>query len=770
MTAFEQLHPAVQAWVWQQGWHSLRRVQEAAIPAVLAHRDDVLIMAPTAGGKTEAAFLPAISHVLTAPADGLRVLCVSPLRALITDQARRLQSVGEACGIRVQPWHSDVSSGKQTFWKRPAEIILITPESLEAMLMHRAGQLAAILKDLSFVIIDELHAFFGSPRGVQMQSLLHRVDLLRGGSVPRIGLSATLGDIAPAAEVLRRGRTTPPVVIRGEVSGGELKLAVKAFVAPDTEAATAAPGGTPGTASTGKAGAGSEDTAALPRPPESFEDAERAAERAERAASHELASTLNQVASHLFERTRGKTALIFANARAKVELLTDAMVSIAEQQCWPIETFAHHGSLGRDHRIDVEERLRKGEAPTQVVCTSTLELGIDIGDVRIVGQVGPAPSSASLKQRVGRSGRRVGEPQILRQCVELRRVTAQDDLLDRLHLPLIQSLATIECLLAGEYETPNLGDLHLSTLIQQILSRVIQGRQGETAATLFRELCGPQAAFSMVDKATFIDVLRALGDGEVLEQTDGGLLLPGRVGELLSQHYSFYATFHTPEEFLVLGPEGKRLGTIPLDDPLREGELLVYAGRRWRVDHIDPVARIIKVSPGAKGRPPLYSSVGLSVSRCVQQRMKAILAGSEVPPYLDQVGAAALAAARGAYACSGAGASLIVGGETECEWYHFQGSKAGATLAALLADEGIEVGHFTVALRASTSPTNLRAAVEAMNHRWPASSNELVDSVSAVSEDKFDHLLTPSLLARRHVSRHVDLVGAAAAVADLLRG
>lgn len=122
-SSFDRLHPAVQAWVWQQGWRQLRPVQEAAIPAVLAHQDDVLIMAPTAGGKTEAAFLPAVSHILQNPAAGLRVLCVSPLRALISDQARRLQALGEACDIAVQPWHADVSAGKTTFWKKPAEML-----------------------------------------------------------------------------------------------------------------------------------------------------------------------------------------------------------------------------------------------------------------------------------------------------------------------------------------------------------------------------------------------------------------------------------------------------------------------------------------------------------------------------------------------------------------------------------------------------------------------------------------------------------------------
>ncbi len=749
MSAFEHLHPSVQQWVWEQGWRALRPVQEKAIPAVLARQRDVLIMAPTAGGKTEAAFLPAVSHVLSSPAEGLRILCVSPLRALISDQARRLETLGDTCGIKVQPWHGDVSRGKTTFWKKPAEILLITPESLEAMLMHRAGALRGILQGLQYICIDELHAFFDSHRGIQMQSLLHRVDLLRGGEVPRIGLSATLGDIAPAAEVLRRGRTEPPCVIRGDGAGTELKLVVKAFFPPPRKGEAVEDDDT-----------GNEDgigSGELPLPPETFEEAEKAAERAAVAATAEQRSTLEQIAGHMFERTRGKTALIFANSRERVELLTDAMVEIAEGQNWPVETFAHHGSLARDHRSEVEERLRKGEMPTQVVCTSTLELGIDIGDVQVVGQVGPPPSVAALKQRVGRSGRRSGTAQVLRQCVELRDVSAQDTVLDRLHLPLIQSIATIECLLRGEFELPNLHDLHLSTLVQQILSRIVQTRQGETAAALYRDLCGPGGAFSMVDKDLFVGVLRALGEAEVLEQIDEGRLLPGKVGERLTEHYSFYAAFHTPEEFLVLGPEGKRLGTLPLSNALVEGELLVYAGRRWRVERIDTSARVIIVSPGRKGLPPRYEGSGPSISRSVQRRMKEILESDLVPSYTDIAASHALTVARSAYSAAGIGRNPVIDGGTECTWFHFSGSRAGATLGALLTREGLGVEQVHVALRIECTTVDLIRAVAASLKHWPATRDELADWVPPVAEDKHDELLPPQLRSRGYVARHMEL-------------
>ena len=200
--AFERLHPEIQKWIWEQGWTAFRDAQERATPLLLDGNRDLIISASTASGKTEAAFLPILTKIVGSAPPGL-AMYVGPLKALINDQWERLQILCERLGLPVTPWHGDIAgSRKMAFLKRPEGCLLITPESLEGILMRYGTQLSSVLAQLQFIVVDELHAFFGTERGRQLQSLLHRIDLARDSSVQRIGLSATLGDMAGARAFL----------------------------------------------------------------------------------------------------------------------------------------------------------------------------------------------------------------------------------------------------------------------------------------------------------------------------------------------------------------------------------------------------------------------------------------------------------------------------------------------------------------------------------------------------------------------------------------
>ena len=218
---FERLAPPVQRALWELGWKGLRETQAQALPLILDTRDDVVISAVTAAGKTEAAFLPLLTRLwcgnpMTGGADrsstdttrtpqGM-VLYVAPVKALINDQVERLQLFCERMDIPVYPWHGDVGpSLRKRFFADPRGVVLITPESLEALLFRRGADLRQIFTALQAVVVDELHAFIGSVRGRQLQSLLHRLEMQLGQRVQRIGLSATLGDMGLAAEFLRPG-------------------------------------------------------------------------------------------------------------------------------------------------------------------------------------------------------------------------------------------------------------------------------------------------------------------------------------------------------------------------------------------------------------------------------------------------------------------------------------------------------------------------------------------------------------------------------------
>ncbi|MBK9496578.1 MAG: DEAD/DEAH box helicase [Xanthomonadales bacterium] len=745
MSHFERLHPSLRQWVWRQGWPSLRPVQEQAIPEVLAGKD-VVIAAPTAGGKTEAAFLPILSEIADDPGRGVKVLCVSPLKALINDQARRLEDMAEAVGLRCQPWHGDVTQGKAGFWKNPPEILIITPESLEAMLMRRVNKLVEALASLRFQVVDELHAFFDSPRGAQLLSLLNRVDQQIGRRVPRVALSATAGDLQAALQFLRPGGSESGAVVEVSSGGGELKIG---FMTTLRELETtpislpSLPEETPQAESVPVPG-----WSDLP-PPEADEPPE-----------------MDPVADHLFQCLRGRSNLVFANARNRVESLAATLAERCELAHLPQEFFAHHGSLSRDHRTEVELRLREGKLPSTVVCTSTLELGIDLGDIHTVAQVGPAPSVAALKQRVGRSGRRPGAAQILRQYVELRK-RKNAHLIDGLHLPLLQSIATIEGLRAGEFEPPWTANLQLSTLTQQILSVLVE-RGAMPAAHLHRRICAPQGPFARIDAGRFAEILRALGANAQIEQLPGGEIALGEAGERLTEDYRFYATFVTPEEYTVFSASGKRLGTIPVDDPIVPGQSLIFAGRRWRVLNVDTERLTIRLEPGRGGRPPMYASGGMNVHERLHRRMQALLLDDPFPAYLDPKGRQCLADARQHHANTDLGTPGLYRTQTDLILALWGGTRASTTLAIALSGRGVEampMGPF-VLVPAEDAET-LAAVIAELIETMPTQS-ELAEMCPPLAEEKFESLLSPALISLAIGSRSLDREGAMRALQRLV--
>ena len=226
--AFLRLHPTMQRWVHDQGWMTLHDAQERAIAPILDGGSDVIISAATAAGKTEAAFLPICSilaksresdstktsaetwtghnpWVTRPPASppGIEVLYLSPLKALINDQYSRLELLAARAGIAVTRWHGDVSAtAKRKARENPSGVLLITPESLEALFVNRGTQVKAMFRGLRFVVVDELHSFLSTARGAQLQSLLARIETATRRTPPRIALSATLGDLPAAARFL----------------------------------------------------------------------------------------------------------------------------------------------------------------------------------------------------------------------------------------------------------------------------------------------------------------------------------------------------------------------------------------------------------------------------------------------------------------------------------------------------------------------------------------------------------------------------------------
>jgi len=672
------------------------------------------VAAPTAGGKTEAAFLPIASRLAEADFAGVGCLCISPLKALINDQYGRLSSLFEAVDRSLFAWHGDIpKSHKDKALASRTSTLLITPESLEAMFVRRGQVARAIFAQLAFVVVDELHAFIGTERGRHVQSLLHRLEMMIGRSVRRIALSATLGDMQHAAQCLRPGAPENVAIAEGKGGGSALELQLRGYVL---------------------------------RKPEKEDDEQ---DPEEKTSGGDIA-----IAEHLFKVLRGEKNLVFANSRQRTEILAALLRRACERSRVPCEFFPHHGNLSAEIREEAEARLKEPARPATVVCTSTLELGIDVGAVKSVAQVGVPPSVASLRQRLGRSGRGA-DPAVLRLYVEEDELTKNSPLPVALRLELVESIAMIELLFRGFYEPQNEERLHLSTLVHQILALIAE-RGGIRPAEAYRVLCttGP---FRNVSSSDFADTLRAMGERELITQMSNGVLVLGVRGEREVEHYSFYAVFQTPEEYRIV-TDGKTLGSLPVLHVVQPGEYLIFAGRWWEVLDVHEKSKTITVRASRAGRAPLFlGSPGL-VHGCVRAEMLRILQGTDLPIYLNAGARQLLAEARGTFHRYGLARQRIVEDGDGVVIIPWIGDRKLNTLQQLLRCVGYrEHARWGAALVvARATKADVVGRLRRYRERGAISLDELVSGLEAPRDEKFDPVLPPNLALKNWVSANLD--------------
>ncbi len=725
-SSFALLDERIRRWIWSEQWQELRDVQEMAIAAILQDDADLIIAAATAAGKTEAAFLPLLSKILQEQNNGL-VVYISPLKALINDQFSRLSRLCELLEIAVWPWHGDIpASRKAKFLKAPSGVLLITPESLEALLCNKGFSIPHLFANLRAIVVDELHAFIGSERGKQLQSLMQRVQAAKadkGTKIARIGLSATLGDMRLAAEFLRPLAGDAVKLLVSRDGGGELKIVLKGYL-------EAAP--KPQHAST------SESTA------------EASAENAGLA--------VYAIAQHLFQTLRGSNNLVFPNSRASVELYTYHLRKLTEAASAPQQFWPHHGNLSRELREETEQALKSKEQAATAICTSTLELGIDIGCVKSVAQIGPPPSVASLRQRLGRSGRRKGEPAILRAYVVEQELTEKSHPLTELREDLVQSCAMISLLIEGWFEPPKAGGLHFSTLVQQLLSLIAQ-RGGVSAGDAYQILCraGP---FVAVQSADFIALLRTLAEHDLIAQEASGILLHGAKGETLVNHYQFYAAFTSDEEYRVVSGS-KTLGSLPISNALSIGDFILFAARTWRIEQIDEPAKAVYVSEHRTGRPPTFSSQSGQVHVRVRQRMREIYQSNAELGFVDASAKQLLQEGRQAYRRFNlAQQNLLQNGRLLFTWL---GDDANEALRVMLRQRGIDcmvAGPAIEMLGPNMNEEKILDTLRELASQAMPSAEQLLAGAKNIQSEKWDWALPESQLMRSYASLKLDIAAA----------
>ncbi len=703
---FNRLHKGVQRWIWEKNWDSLRDIQEQAIEPILNANCDVVISASTAAGKTEAAFLPACSLVAEQSTNSIGILYISPLKALINDQHRRLQHLCELLDIPVTPWHGDVlRSVKDKQRKTPRGILLITPESLESLILNQAPWCAKAFKGLNHIIIDEFHAFIGTERGCQLQSLMRRLEFLLQRTIPRIALSATLGEMQAVAHYLRPDQKFPCTIIESKTNRSDLKVQLRGYVNP----------------------ADNKDGSL---------------------------SAYDRISNDLYTILRGKSHLVFANSRELTEQLSADLTDRCVRDGVPNEFFPHHGSLSKEIRESLEARLQEEKFPTTAVCTMTLELGIDIGAVDSIAQVTAPHSVASLRQRLGRSGRR-GDAAVLRLFIPEEEITAKSHLLDKLRMETFQCIAMINLLLGKWYEPAPPNRYHFSTLVQQTLSAIAQ-YGGVRASQLWALLC-ESGSFALVDRTLYAAFLRALGERELITQMQDGQIVLGHKGEKLIEHYTFYSAFNTPEEYR-LEHEGHVLGTIPISEPLSPEQLVIFAGKRWEVLSVYMEKKLITLKRAVGGKPPHFNSFGQSIHDIVRQEMFRVYQQKATPVYLNSEAKLLFNEGLNCFHSLGLGKTMFLQSGRTIYLLPWLGDKFTHTVTKLLCKEGLSAYCFGGVIDVgNTNLDSLRQAVDSIIQKPRPTATELAESVLNTDFEKYDYLLPNDLRNLEYGARFFDV-------------
>jgi ATP-dependent Lhr-like helicase len=713
--AFALLAEPIQHCLWRMGWTELRPIQVDAIRAILESECDLIVSAATASGKTEAAFLPILSWLVNEQPRSIGVLYVSPLKALINDQFRRLEELCEHAEIPVHRWHGDVGSGaKAAIIKQPSGVLLITPESLESLFINRSNSIRRLFDQLRFVVIDELHAFVGVERGRHLRSLLFRLEQQIQHSYRIVALSATLGEWADDYAMWLRPHNAADVRVLTDTAGDKtIRFKVYGY----------AVGGT--------------------RLPEVGDVPQGVDE--DRDSEHTYDEMLNAFG--------GRKNLIFANRKDQIERFADALNERSRKAGRPAEFLVHHGSLSKEIREQTEHMMRS-EIPFTTLCSSTLELGIDIGNVKSVGQIGPPWSVTSLIQRLGRSGRRDGEPSEMRMFVEESEPEADSDLVDRLYPDLLQAVALSELMLEKWLEPPTITSFDLSTLVQQILS-VLAETGGTTAASIFARLI-LRGAFAYVTKDEFTDLLRSLGSHAIIEQMAEGDLILATEGERIVRSRDFYSAFASTKEFAVLHA-GQSIGSLPAIDPPQVSEHLLLAGRRWRVVSVDLRQEEIHVVPSRGKKSARFHGAGGEIHDVVREKMRNLVIGDKNIVYLNARAAHWMSQARmAAIAADLANSSWHPLLSERCLLFTWCGTRTQRTIALLARAVGIASIDRDIALEIHAP---IKSARDRLSHfvSQPIDLEGLLHLVPFKERRKYDDFLPDTLLDKSYARDALDL-------------
>ena len=661
------------------GWKSLRPVQEQCIGPILGG-DSILVLAPTAGGKTEAAVLPILSRALTEGWTGMSILYVCPIKALLNNLLSRLEHycrlVGRRCGL----WHGDTTdSERRAIVSNPPDILLTTPESLEVLLVMRHRKHPGLLAQVRVVVVDEMHAFAGDDRGWHLLSVIERIQRIAGLPLQRIGLSATVGNASELLQWLTHGKNENKVIDCSAITGQ----------LPDVQL--------------------------------------------------DFVGSLENAATVIAALHKGEKRLVFCDSRARVEQLGKML------RDRNIETFVSHSSLSGEERKQAEAAFA-GRSNCVIVATSTLELGIDVGDLDRVIQIDSPSTVASFLQRIGRSGRRPGTR---RNYLFL--ATNQD--------ALIRAAGLIQLWSDGYVEPvkPPRSPFHI--FAQQLMALALQ--EGGIAHDQWAQWIGSVSGFAAIPSEQRERIIAHMLNAGLLTE-DRGLLWIGDEGEAEYGHRHFMellSSFTAPPLIRVMHGRNE-LGLVDqVSFAVREEQapVILLAGKCWQVKHIDWNARVAFVEPTNLDGKSQWMGTGPALSFELCQSIQEVIASESTASNWSRRASQTIEQVRSEMSWCQNGWTIVQKiSPGKIRWWTFAGLRANASIASALGQENIEAHADNLFVLINSELAILQEGVldrirSTPQERWP-----VVVPEKAITGLKFNECIPKSMICEMLQSRQSD--------------
>lgn len=642
ISILQEIHPGLQKLIKEKGWKDgLSAIQLAAIPVIL-NGDDCIIEAPTAGGKTEAVLFPTLTRNARQKKPSVQILYLAPLRALLNDIELRAKEYVQACGLHYFKWHGDVSQKEKIDELRnPSQLLLTTPESLEAILLRKAGW-HRFFSALDVIIIDEAHNFASGDRGSHLVSLLERLENSINRKPQRIAVTATIGNSEKMLQWLAGTREKIGKRIHINSTIEKAKDFKILFFNQETDVE-----GDPGSS-----------------------------------------ASYRQFTS-LYELLPLKKSIVFGGSRTNTETLATGInqMNTLKSSKNSVKVRTHHSAVSKFYREEAENLIKMRESIESrldaIISTSTLELGIDVGELDQVVQIGTLSSSSAFLQRVGRTGRRENKSQFFRGFC-----TTEDD--------LILLAAVVNLGVKGISEAIQFPTKAYHLLAHQLMCLGLQNSGIHPKRAW--EVLSTAHCFSGISEQKFNELVEFMLAQKYLRDVDG-LLVTGEESEktfLGSNWRRLFAVFDSGPMYDVWD-EKKHVGTLDsaFVEALETPFLFVLGGIEWEAFKVKADSREVFAKKTKAGEAPKWVTyVGLDIPLETAKEAGRILFGTEIPNFLNSEAKEGIVSARNKLKrvrWSMDKWAILTSNYGKAEIWTFAGDRINRTLAKLLTHSGIGI-------------------------------------------------------------------------------